>query len=618
MGVLLRAVRPTGESAVWPSVQPTSRPLFAWRRWGAAAVLAGVALAAALPPPAWAGPVTPAAPLTATRAGAARASDLPSSRNEAARFLSRASFGPSSASIDALMSQGYSDWINRQFMLPATSHRAYWEARDMQIRQLTPSDGAGQDQVWESFWRQAVNGEDQLRLRMAYALSQIFVISAVDANVGGQPRAMAAWLDMLGANAFGSYRSLLEQVALHPLMGLYLSHARNQKPDPATGRVPDQNFARELMQLFSIGVVRLAPDGRPLLVNGNPVEAYGPADVTGLSHVFTGFSFACPGSNDSCFFFGHTGSGDQADPDRYFKRMQAYPQYHSTVAKSFLGVTIAAQATPDPLASLRGALDTLAAHPNVGPFMARQLIQRLVTSNPSPTYVRDVAAVFDNNGSGQRGDLKAVVRAILLHPQAQIFSPTLAKVREPVLRLSAYLRAFPHTSDSGAWRVGNTDDPNTSLGQTPLRAPSVFNFYRPGYMPAGTQSAAAGLGSPEMQIINESSVAGWVNFMRDNLSQGVGQIHATWGRRDLQRNWASEMALAEQPAALTAAVVDKLLYGQASAMLSSEVAAAVGKISIPAFNPARPNQPVIDATRLNRVRAAVLLVLASPEFLAAK
>ncbi len=589
-------------------------------RGRASPVLVGVLLSVAslAAPSAWAqvGP--------ASRVAAVRGADLPASRADAARFLSQASFGPTTAEIDALMVQGYSAWVDRQFTLPATSNRSWWETRDAAIRAADPAATAGQDQVWESFWRQATTGEDQLRLRVAFALSQIFVISALDGNVGNEPRAMAAWLDMLGARAFGSYRALLEDVALHPLMGFYLSHLRNQKADPVNGRIPDQNFARESMQLFSIGVLRLNPDGTPLLVNGAPVESYGPADVAGLSHVFTGFSFACPGTNNNCFFNGNTGGATPAsDPDRFFKRMQAYPQFHSTEAKSFLGVTIPVQAVADPQASLRTALDTLAAHPNVGPFMARQLIQRLVTSNPSPEYVRDVAAVFDNNGSSQRGDLRAVVRAILLHPQAQATGNSAGKVREPVLRLSAYLRAFPHTSDTGFFRVGNTDSATTSLGQTPLRAPSVFNFYRPGYVAPGSQSALAGLVAPEMQLLNESSVSGWVNAMRDNLNSGVGQTNGTvngvvLNRRDLQRDWTAEMNLATQSAVLTASVADKLLNGRASTALVTEISTAIDKITIPALNAGGTNQAAINTAKFNRVKSAILLVLASPEFLATR
>ena len=554
------------------------------------------------------------------RALAARAGEAPATRAEAARFLTQATFGPTDADIDQLMSVGYDIWLNRQFKRQATSHRAWWEARDAAIRAETPTSGANQDQVWESFWKQAATGEDQLRQRMVFALSQIFVVSAVDGNLGNQPRALAAWLDMLGERAFGSYRELLEAVTLHPMMGLYLSHLRNQKPDAATGRIPDQNYARESMQLFSIGLVKLNLDGTPQLLNGQPVETYGPADVAGLSNVFTGFSWACPAAPaNNCFLNGS--SGGVSDPDRTFKPMVAYPQYHSTIAKSFLGVTIPVQVTPDAAGDLKTALDTLANHPNVGPFMSRQLIQRLVTSNPSPAYVRDVATVWNASGTRSRGDLKAVLLAILTHPEARLQNDTQGKLREPVLRLSAYLRAFPHASDTGNWRVGNTDNVATSLGQTPLRSPSVFNFYRPGYVPPGTQIAAAGLVAPEMQLVNESSVSAWVNYMRDNLTSGVGQFNGvvggvTFNRRDLQRNWAPELALASTPSALTSAVTDKLLYGQPADALRTELTNALSRINIPAPNGS--NQTQIDAAKFNRVKSAVLLTLASPEFLGQK
>ncbi len=549
------------------------------------------------------------------------ASDRPASRYEAGRFLTQASFGPNDYDTELLLKLGYSAWITRQQTLPATSHRAYWEASDAAFRLLTPPGAAGQDQVWESFWKQAASGEDQLRQRTVFALSQIFVISALDGNVGEQPRAMAAWLDMLGSKGFTTYRELLEAVALHPLMGLYLTHLKNQKADPITGRIPDQNFAREVMQLFSIGVVKLNPDGTPVLVNGKPVETYGPDDVAGLSRVFTGFSWACPAApSNNCFNNGSTGgTNNLSDPDRYFKPMVGYPQYHSTEAKSFLGVTIAAQTTADPLASLRVALDTLANHANVGPFIGRQLIQRLVTSNPSPTYVQDVAAVFANNGAGVRGDLQAVVKAVLTHPQARLLGNTQGKVREPVLRLSAYLRGFPHTSVTGGWKVGNTDSNSTALGQTPLRAGSVFNFYRPGYVPPGGQSAAAGLVVPEMQLVNETSVAGWVNYMRDNLSNGIGQraaaVNGVTQPRDLQRNWAFELALAARPAELVSAITDRLTYGQHTDAQRTEIVNAVTKIVIPVLNSGGTNQAAIDAAKLNRVYSTVLLTLASPEFL---
>jgi uncharacterized protein (DUF1800 family) len=547
--------------------------------------------------------------------------DRPASIQEAARFLTQASFGPTPESSELLMKLGYAGWISYQFGLPATSNRAHWEAADAAIKLVTPTSGAGQDQVWESFWKQATTSKDQLRLRTAYALSQIFVISAVDGNVGNEPRAMAAWLDMLGDKGLGTYRELLETVSLHPLMGLYLTSLHNQKANAATGRVPDENYAREVMQLFSIGLTKLNPDGTPALVNNLPVETYTPADISGMARVFTGWSWACGAVNSNCFNNGSTGG--VADPDRAIKPMMAYPQYHSTEVKAFLGVTIPVQTTADPAASLKVALDTLANHANTAPFISKQLIQRLVSSNPSPAYVQSVAAVFANNGSGVRGDLKAVVKAILTHPEARLRTATTGKVREPVLRLSAYLRAFPHTSDTGSFRVGNTDSASASLGQTPLRAGSVFNFYRPGYVAPGTQSAAAELVAPELQLQNESSASGWVNYMRDNLSSGVGQFNGTvngvvLNRRDLRRDWTAEMALATRTAELVASVTDRLLYGQASPVLTTAMVTAVNKITIPALNSGGTNQAAIDTAKRNRVHAAVLLTLATPEFMVQK
>lgn len=543
--------------------------------------------------------------------------ERPASRQEAARFLAQATFGPTEPLIDRVMEIGYAAWIDEQFAQPASSHRAAWEAADA-ARRAAGLGAAGQAEVLDSFWKQALTGADQLRQRTAYALSQVFVISMADDAVANDPRAVAAWLDMLGADGLGTYRRLLESVSRHPMMGRYLSHLRNQRADLRTGRVPDENYAREVMQLFSIGLVELNEDGSARLVGGQPVETYDGNDIAGLAKVFTGWSWSCPNWPDNGCFFNGSAEGN-SDPDRGFKPMLGYPQYHSAEEKRFLGTTIPAQDLPDPPASLRAALDAIAAHPNVGPFIGRQLIQRLVTSNPSPEYVRAVARAFANNGQGVRGDMKAVVKAVLMHPEARQTSDRSGKLREPVLRLSAYLRAFPHASDTGSWRVGNTDNPGTSLGQTPLRSPSVFNFYRPGYVPPGTQAAAAGLAVPEMQIAHETSAAGYVNFMRDNLQLGVGAYNGTVGnvtynRRDLQRDWSPELALAGNPAALVERVAERLTYGAAGAVLKADIADVVGRIAIPALNSSGSNQAQIDNARMNRVRAAVLLVLASPEF----
>jgi uncharacterized protein (DUF1800 family) len=542
--------------------------------------------------------------------------EMPASRDAAARFLTQASFGPTETEIDRVMSLGYGAWIDDQFAnRPVSQHRATWEAADAAAKAADPTNanaGTYQNGTLNAFWKSAVSGPDQLRQRVAFALSQIMVISMVDGGVGDNPRAVAAYLDLLADKGLANYRELIEAVSLHPMMGTYLSHLRNQKADPRTGRVPDENYAREVMQLFAIGLQELNADGSVRTNGGLPIDTYGPADIAGLARVFTGWSWDCPAfPANNCFYSGSNSGA--SDPDRSFKAMRGYANFHSTEVKSFLGHTIAAQGTADPTASLREALDTLANHPNVGPFIGKQLIQRLVTSNPSPAYVSAVASAFANNGSGVRGDMKHVVKTILMHPEARQTSATAGKVREPVLRLSAFLRAYGFTSDSGEYRVGNTDNPGTQLGQSPLRSPSVFNFYRPGYVPPGTASAAASLAVPEMQIVHETTAAGYVNFMRDNVSSGVGSFGATLNRRDLQGNFTAEIALADQPAALVASVNRRLMYGSMPAALATEIEGAVGAITIPAATGS--NQAQIDTARRNRINAAIFLALVSPEFL---
>jgi uncharacterized protein (DUF1800 family) len=535
--------------------------------------------------------------------------EMPSSREQAARFLTQATFGPTDAEIDRVMAIGYAAWIDEQLAKPAVSHRATWEAANAAIKATNPSSGAGQDQVLESFWKQALVGEDQLRQRMAFALSQIFVISMQDGTVGDNPRAVAAWLDMLGDKGLGSYRDLLETVSRHPLMGQYLSHLRNQKADPKSGRVPDENYAREVMQLFSIGLVALNADGTVRNDGSKPLETYGPADIAGLAKVFTGWSWSCPEWPDNNCFFGGSANGN-SDPDRSFSSMLGYPQYHSVEEKQFLGATVALQSPSDPKASLKVAMDTLAAHPNVGPFIGKQLIQRLVTSNPSPQYVASVAAAFTGSG----GNMTAMLRAVLMHPQARRSSATDGKVREPVLKLSAYLRAFGYTSDSGNWRVGNTDSTGSALGQTPMRSPSVFNFYRPGYVPPGTEAAAGALAAPEMQIAHETSAAGYVNYMRDNIAQGVGQWNSGTSRRDLQYDFAAEIALAEQVAALVDRLSAKLFHGAMPAALKAEIVGTVEKMAIPALKADGSNQKQVNDAKRARVNAAIFLAVISPEY----
>jgi uncharacterized protein (DUF1800 family) len=328
-----------------------------------------------------------------------------------------------------------------------------------------------------------------------------------------------------------------------------------------------------------------------------------------LAKVFTGWSWACPEWLDNSCFFGGSANGN-SDPDRSLKSMLGYPQYHSVEEKQFLGAIVPAQSPSDPQASLKVALDALAAHPNVGPFIGRQLIQRLVTSNPSAQYVASVSAAF----SGSGGDMKAMLKAVLMHPEARRSLPTDGKLREPVLKLSAFLRAFGYSSESGNWRIGNTDSSGSALGQTPMRSPSVFNFYRPGYVPPGTEAATAALAVPEMQIAHETAAAGYVNYMRDNIAQGVGQWNSGTNRRDLQYDFAAEIALAEQPAALVERINAKLLYGAMPAELKTEILGAIEKMAIPVLKADSSNQKQVNDAKRARVNAAIFLAVISPEF----
>ena len=505
---------------------------------------------------------------------------------EASRLLSQATFGPTVAEIDRLSSMGTDAWFSDQFRKPQTLHFVYMNAAQ---NRLSANERLSEDQFFESFWQQAVNGDDQLRQRVAYALSQIFVISYQNTTLARYPRGVANYYDTLGAYAFRNFRELLEAVTLHPMMGVYLDALGNQKTSAT--RVPNENYAREVMQLFSIGLRQLNQDGTDTTT---PTATYINDDIKGLAKVFTGWSWAGPDKSSSRF------GGGNADPNRDWLPMQNYPAYHETLEKVFLGVTIPANTSGE--ASLKIALDTLFNHPNVGPFIGRELIQRLVTSNPSPAYVGRVAAAFANNGQGVRGDMKAVIIAVLLDPEAR--TPPLSsdnnagKLREPVLRLANWMRAFHATSSSGYFHMGDLDDPLNGLAQTPMRSPSVFNFFRPEYVPPNTSIAAAGKFSPEMQITDEMSVVGYLNYMRNAIPGGVGIS------REIKADYTAELALAATPGILVDRINLLLLQNRMSATLRAQILAAINS------NPNNSN--------LNRVYLAIFLTMASPEYLVQK
>ncbi|GAA0770048.1 DUF1800 family protein [Ideonella azotifigens] len=543
----------------------------------------------------------------------------PATRPQAFRLLTQASFGPTDADLSRAMSIGQAAWLDEQLAKPVrAAHTTRWASDNTSIQAANAKSTASNPTIAASFYTAALKNDDQLRQRVAFALSEIFVVSMQELSAG-RSQAVASWLDMLNRDALGNFRTLLDDVALHPAMGLYLSHLGSQKANAKTGSTPDQNFGRELMQLFSIGLLQLNLDGTPKLdANGRAIETYNTDDILGMSAVFTGYNWAATDPNA----FGPYASGVTLSPNRLILPMQAYASQHSTVEKRILGSVIAAQATPDMAADRKAALDTLFNHPNVAPFIGRQLIQRLVTSHPSTAYVQRVAKVFTNNGAGVRGDLKAVVRAILIDDEAR--SVTLAggdaygKLREPVLRLTALLRAYPTRSLSGLMQTGAWDDPAATIGQVPLQAPSVFNFYRPGYVPPGGEAAQRSLTLPEMQATTETSVAGYATAMMNILANGAG-VKVTVGTTtglDVQTDYSADVALAANADTLARKVCDRLITGTPPAALITGMTEAINSIAIPKATAS--NADKVAAAKLNRVRAALLLAVTSPEFIVQK
>lgn len=476
------------------------------------------------------------------------ASGAPPGAGEAQRSLTQATFGPTLPEIRRLERMRYTDWLDEQFAAAPSLQLPYIDARVQHYIDAGQPVQVYQDTRQEIWFRNALRGNDQLRQRVAFALSQIFVISDRNGALENNPATIAQFYDLLATNAFGNYRSLLEQVTLHPAMGHYLSMYKNRKPDPELNIRPDENYAREIMQLFSVGLVMLNPDGTP--VDGDPsapgvqtVPTYGQDTISGFAHVFTGWNFStceaptrpesdgqfewwfweyCPTGPEGLDYQLHPawrtpmkpwGEGTAFGNPRHAydgpmpdggKQLLVYPNV------ALPGGVLAAGGNAR--SDLAAALDNVFRHPNVGPFFGRLLIQRLVTSNPSPAYVQRVAAVFANNGSGVRGDLRAVVRQILMDPEARNLASAPAyagKLREPLLRLTQLWRALDARSNSGNVNEGW---PKYALAQAAQRSPTVFNFYLPNYQLPG-EIANNNLYSPEFQITTDTYITRLSNDM---------------------------------------------------------------------------------------------------------
>lgn len=430
---------------------------------------------------------------------------------DAARFLTQATFGPTLATISRLKAIGYEAWIAEQWALPASTNIGYIDTVRAAARAEDPTADVYSNTFNETWWKNAVTGPDQLRQRVAFALSELYVVSS-DSSV--YIDAYTSFYDMLVANASGRHRQLLQDVTLHPAMAQYLSMLRNMKPDLSKGQYPDENYARELMQLFSIGLFKLHPDGTLVLdERGLPIPTYTQEAIVGIAHVLTGWTYA---STDPDYSY------RWGEPD-YRRPLQMYQVFHDTQPKRLIESVVLPEGRSGE-ADLASVLDLMHRHPNAGPFLARHLIQRLVSSNPSPAYVYRVARAFADNGAGVRGDMKAVVRAVLLDPEARRTPAdtdvTRGKLREPLLRMTQLWRAMDAKPNGATWSYAWFRD---DLGQEPLRSETVFNFFKPSFVPMGTL-ASAGLVAPEFQITTEAQVGSMGNTME--------YLCSSWGATD--------------------------------------------------------------------------------------
>ena len=501
---------------------------------------------------------------------------------EAFRFLNQATFGATEAGARQLIDLGAEDWIAQQVGQPASLQLPHLQSLPVPDRppQLQP------DRV-DSWFRNVVEGPDQLRQRVAFALSQILVVSEVGA-LRQMPYALAGYYDVLAENAFGNYRELLEEVTLHPAMGVYLSMLGNQRANPRRNISPDENYAREMMQLFTIGLVELNLDGTVRTdAQGQEIPTYDQDIIEGFARVFTGWNYA----EGDAFNRARRTATTQTLP------MELYPGFHSPETKQLLnGVQLPEGQSG--LRDLEDALDNVFAHTNVGPFIAIRLIQRLVTSNPTPGYVERVASAFNDNGSGVRGDLEAVVKAILLDQEARAAgtAPGNGKLKEPLLRLTQFWRAYGAMSSDGTFvfRPATID----IFAQGPLQSPSVFNFFSPFYAPPG-EIADAGLTAPELQIATEYRNTLITNYF---YQQAFRRHSANDGLRsdEVYIDIEEEMALAADPDALIDRIADKLLAGEISPTLRTQARNMVETRE--ADNAA------------GRVAEALFLIVSSPEF----
>jgi len=561
----------------------------------------------------------------------------PYSRDQAARFLTQASFGPTLEEIERLSTIGYNAWLTEQMAAPASLQLPFLDQLIQQAINAQQPINVWQDARQEIWFRNALTGSDQLRQRVAFALSEILVISDQNGALEGNPTAISHYYDQLALNAFGNYRTLLEQITLHPAMAQYLSMFGNRKPDASLNIRPDENYAREIMQLFSIGLVQLnidgsVRDGDAGAAGIQPIASYDQTTISGFAHVFTGWNYstctppsAPEGPSLNWWDWEYCPSGPETQDGRshigWRTPIKPWGEgtphgniYHATAGSkqllNYSGVALSNGVLPaggTARSNLTAALNNVFNHPNVGPFLARLLIQRLTTSNPSPAYIARVATIFNNNGQGVRGDLGAVTRAIVLDQEAR--NPNVAahagKLREPLLRVTQLWRALNARSRDGRIREGWSDYYSAQAAQ---RSPTVFNFFLPSYRLPG-EIATLGLYSPEFQITTDTYITRLTNELAGKVywafvgNTGLGDWDPV--QVDLNR----DLPLATNPAALIERYNGLFLSGRMSTRMYNTLVAHVADIN--------NNNSGADWQRY-RVQDALWLILTSPEYVVEK
>jgi uncharacterized protein (DUF1800 family) len=467
--------------------------------------------------------------------------------NVADRFLEQTTFGPTTPLITQVQYSGLQGFLTAQYALPITKYP------------LPASGESGLGAVQQRFFVQNLTAEDQLRQRVAFALSQIFVIGGAKVT---DPTGYTNYLQLLENDAFTNYRQIMQDVTLSPAMGDWLDMVNNGKPNTSQGDHANENYAREFMQLFTIGTAQLNPDGSYQLDSGgNQIPTYTPNTVEAFALAYTGWTYPlAPGATQRTY-----------NPAYWTGPMVAVDSNHDTTAKQLLvypgvsggGMLPAGQSA---VQDLQGALDNVFNHPNVGPFVSNQLIQHLVTSNPSPAYIQRVASVFNDNGSGVRGDMKALITAVLIDPEARRGDDPASAVgtdghlQEPILYMTGLLRAFGATSDGS-----NLAYYGSGMGQEALYAPSVFNFYSPSYVIPGTT-----IYGPEFQILTTATSLNRVNWTNSYVFGSIGP-----GTTVSFSNYATQ---ASQPSALLSSLNTLMLHGSMSSDMQSAILTAMQSV----------------------------------------